>query len=311
MMQKLSNLKAIEHMDALMGKVSISKEAAALEDAEKNGVIAGEPAGTEQIPVTKDAEPCNKKEVPTAEGAFASEKHTDIKESTGGVEVEDVAANADGKADPVPTDFEAGSIDKESGEKIMSEQKRIQALGSKISEKLEKKASENQQGEFEKLSEEKALVAFQGIADAHYADYIQSFAAGMQKKAEDVQAIVDAKGVPQEDAAATLEEIAAEDPSLVIPEGDEAALAEEALAGEGAPAGEGGLSEEDIAMLEELASELEAAGVTPEELAAVVEEVNNEDGAAMEEEIPEAEVEKMAADRHETLKKLVRDFKSW
>ena len=310
-MTKLSNEKALTHLDGLMNKVSIAKEAAALEDAEKNGVIPGTPAGTEEIPVTKDASPCNKEEVPTAEGQFAAEKHTDLKDSTDGDEVEDMADNSDGSAAVVSTDFGAGSIDKESGETKMNEQKRIESLGAKISKKLEKKAAEASPAEaFEKLSAEdkEAVVAFQTVADAHYSDYMTSFAAGMHKKAEDIEAVMDAKGVSEEEAADTLEEIATEDPSLVIPEG---------------PAEEmGDMDPEDVAMLEELANELEAAGVTPEELAEIVAEVEAEGGEVMPEggevmpeggevmpEMAPEEVEKLASDRHEAIKDLVRRFR--
>lgn len=294
MLQKMSNEKALNHLDVLMGKVSMAKASADLEDAAENGVIPGTPAGTEEIPVTKDTEPCNKDEEKNpAEGEFSAEKHQDLKDSTGGDEVEDTEANKDGKADPVATDFNADSIDKESGEKSMNEKNRVLALGAKINEKLEKKASEAPKGGFdlEKLSaeEQEAVLLFKQAADAHYIDYVESFAKGMQKKAEDVEAIMEAKGIPEEEAVATLDEIAAEDPSLVIPE--EAGAEEVGVEGE--------LSPEDEAMLVELASELEAAGVTPEELAAAVEGVDAEDAAAV-------DVEKVASGRHEQLKAIVR-----
>ena len=295
MMQKMSHEKALEHIDALMGKVSIEKEAAPLEDAEKNGVIPGTPAGTETIPVKKEVNPDDKKEVKNpSEGEFASEKHQDLKDSTDGDEVEDMTPNANGNPNPVATDFNAGPIDKKSGEEIMDENIRLQALGQEINSRLDKQAAEMELDGFEKLSaeEQEALLIFKEAADMHYADYLASYAAGMQKKAEDVQTVMDAKGVDEPTAEATLNDIAANNPELVIPADEE---------GE-APAEEGGdLSGDDEALLEELANELEAAGVTPDELAAAVAELSEEKGA------PE-EVEKTASDRKHLLKAVLKDF---
>ena len=290
MMQKMSNEKALTHLDSFMGKVAVAKEAA-LEDAEANGVIPGEPAGTEKIPVTKDNDACNQTEEKASSGAFAAEKKQDLKDSTGGEEVEDMKENTDGSvADVPPTDFNAGSIDKKSGENSMTEQERLARLGGAIQERLGKTASEEAYA-FEKLSAEdqEAVIMFKQAADAHYIDYVDSFAAGMQKKAEDIQAVAEAKGIPPEEAAAVLDDIAAEDPSLVIPseEGEE----------------EGDLSPEEEAQLEELAQALEAEGVTPEELAAAVSDVAEEDAPG--------DVEKTAAlmqERHESLKNIVRNL---
>jgi len=294
MMQKLSHEKAIDHIDAMMNKVTISKEASALEDADKNGVIPGTAAGTEKIPVTKCDNPDTKcEEKNPAEGEFSSEKHQDVKESTDGVGTEEMKANSDGNADPVATDFNAESIDKKSGENSMNEQTRISALGAAIREKMSKTAEVAEDINFEKLSAEdqEAVILFKQAADMHYMDYVESFAAGMQKKAEDVAAVMEGEGVPEEVATETLDDIAAENPELVIPaeEGGEAP----------AEGGEGELSEEDAAMLEELANQLEAEGVTPEELAEAVAAVDEEDG----------QVEKMASDRHEQLKAIVRSVR--
>ena len=262
MMTKMSNEKALEYIDRIMNKVSVAKEAAELEDADKNGAIPGEPAGTVEVPVTKDSSPENKTEtVNPAEGGFAAEKHEDLKDSSDGTQVEEMKANKDGLAEPVATDFNAGSIDKESGEKNMKEQERLQKLGQKIMEKV----SSGRTG-LEKLSAEEqgAVIEFKKVADAHYTNYVQSFAAGMQKKAEDIQAVADAQGVPPEEAEAILDEIAMEDPEAVIPVEDEA--------GEG----EAELTDEDAAMLVELANELDEAGVTPEELAEALAETVEE-----------------------------------
>jgi len=306
MMTKMSNEKALEYIERFMNKVSVAKESAELEDADKNGAIPGEPAGTVEVPVTKDSSPENKTEtVNPAEGEFAAEKHEDLKDSSDGTQVEEMKANKDGLAEPVATDFNAGSIDKESGEKNMKEQERLQKLGKKIMEKVssaksQAPAKDQAPVEFEKLSaeEQAAVVEFKKVADAHYMDYVQSFAAGMQKKAENIQAVADAQGVPPEEAEAILDEIAAEDPSLVIPE-------------EGGEMGEGELSPEDAALLEELASELEAAGVTPDELATAIAEMAEEEGAAVPEEAPvveedPAEVEKLAQDRVSAIKDWIR-----
>ena len=290
-MQKLSHEKALEHINALMNKVSAEKEAA-LEDAEQNGAIPGEPAGTEQIPVTTDNNPEKKEEIKDpSEGAFAAEKHQDLKDSTDGDQVEGMAENKDGRANPVHTDFNAGSIDKESGEKLMENTDKVLAHAAKIEEKLNKVAAQQPLDGFEKLSaEEREALLFKQAADAHYMDYVQSFAAGMAKKAEDIEAVSEAKGMPPEAAAQVLDEVAAENPELVVP--DEGEVPAEG----GGVEGEGELSPEDAAILEEVANALQEQGVSPEELAQAAAEVEAEDGG----------VEKAASDRHEWLKSIVR-----
>jgi len=294
MMRKMSNENALAHLDDLMSGVSMSKEAAdALEDAAANGVIPGNPAGTEKIPVTVDNSPENKEEIKNpAEGEFDAEKHQNLKDSTGGVSVEDMAANSNGNAEPVATDFNAGSIDKKSGEQTMTQ---VQKKGDAINALLDKRAAEAEGMPKLSAEEQEQALLFKKAADSHYVDYCNSFAAGMLKRAEDMAAVQEARGVSEEEAAEVLDELATENPELIIPEeGEEGAIDE--LAAE--DAGLADLSPEDAAMLEELASELEAQGVTPEELAALAAEVDEEDA-----------VEKVAADRNETLKGLIRNLR--
>ena len=295
MMQKLSNDSALGHMDALMNKVSVAKTASSLEEVGDTGGVAGCPAGTYKIPLAKDSDACDKKEeVNPAEGTFASEKHQDLKDSTDAEEVEDMAENTDGDPAEVPTDFNVSSIDKKSGEKRMKEQERVNRQGQAILAKL----PNNGVNEFEKLSAEdqEAAILFKEAADEHYMDYVSSYAAGMQKKAEDVEALMEAQGLPAEEAEAVLDDVATDDPSLVIPEEEEEM--EEGMEGME------GMEEGDMEMLSELANELEAAGVTPEEVAQAVAEIEEEEGGM--EEGMEEEVEKLAYERNDAIKEAIR-----
>ena len=287
MMRKMSSEKAVEHIDFILGKVSEAKSDAVLGDATKTDVVPGTPAGTTAGPVSSvdTSDNQNQPEKPK-EGEFSAEKEKALKEGEVGVGVEGAAANGDGHAEAeVPTDFGAGPINKKSGEGIMSEQARIQALGAKIEEKLMGKSA-SAYG-LDKLSAEEtaALQDLEKLAQAHYEDYMESFYAGMAKKAEDVDAVVNAKGVDPETASDVLDEAAQENPELVIPEGGDEDGGEE-------------LSPEDEAQLAELADQLEAQGVTPEELASAVADVADEDSGEG--------VAKAASERQQVLKDIVR-----
>jgi len=98
------------------------------------------------------------------------------------------------------------------------------------------------------------------------------FQRGLQKKAEDINEVVDAGMAPsEEEAAALLDAAAVQSPEAVLPE-------------EAQPEAE--LSPDDTAALDDLAAQLDAAGVTPEELMeaqAAVEEIKAETGASDEE----------------------------
>jgi hypothetical protein len=141
-------------------------------------------------------------------------------------------------------------------------------------------------------------------------DILESFLAfhagferGLQKKAEDINEVVESGLAPdEEEAAALLDAAAVQNPEAVLPE-------------EVQP--EADMSDEDMAALDELAGELEAAGVTPEELMeaqAQVEQIKAETGATDEDIVQmlteevgmadEAPMEKVAseADRKEALK---------
>ena len=220
--------------------------------------------------------------------------------------MDEASVNVDGQTATVPTDFGAGPINKQSGE-IMTEQQKLEARGALIEEKLNKQASqiaEQGDAEFNKLSaeEQEAVIGLQTVADAHYNDYINSFYAGMSKKAEDMDAVMSTKDVPPEVAEAALNDAAVEEPGLLVPDeipGDEDGDADDggAAVDEGE---EGEMSEEDAAMLEELANELEAQGVTPEELAAAIGDVSEEGGEEVAKEAAQADA------RHEALKDIVR-----
>jgi hypothetical protein len=124
--------------------------------------------------------------------------------------------------------------------------------------------------------------------------YSAGFERGLQKKAEDINDVVESGLVPdQEQAAALLDATAVQNPEAVLPE-------------EAQPEAE--LSPDDAAALEQLAGELDAAGITPEELMeaqAQVEAIKEETGATDEDIIqvlqeeaagvaPEAAAEEMA-----------------
>lgn len=107
-------------------------------------------------------------------------------------------------------------------------------------------------------------------------DILESFLAfhagferGLQKKAEDINEVVESGLAPsEEEAAALLDAAAVQNPEAVLPE-------------EVQP--EADMSDEDMAALDALAGELEAAGVTPEELMeaqAQVEQIKQETGAS-------------------------------
>jgi len=102
--------------------------------------------------------------------------------------------------------------------------------------------------------------------------YNAGFERGLQKKAEDINDVVESGLVPdQEQAAALLDATAVQNPEAVLPE-------------EAQPEAE--MSPDDAAALEQLAGDLDAAGITPEELMeaqAQVEAIKAETGATDEE----------------------------
>jgi len=120
-------------------------------------------------------------------------------------------------------------------------------------------------------SEEDDLEVDEDVLNSFLA-YSAGFERGLQKKAEDINDVVESGIVPDEDqAAALLDATAVQTPEAVLPE-------------EAQP--EAAIPEEDAAALEQLAAELDAAGITPEELMeaqAQVEAIKAETGASDEE----------------------------
>lgn len=114
--------------------------------------------------------------------------------------------------------------------------------------------------------------------------YNAGFERGLQKKAEDINEVVESGLAPsEEEAAALLDTAAVQDPEAVLPE-------------EAMP--EAQMSGDDMAALDELAGELEAAGIEPEELIeaqAQVEQIKAETGAT-DEEIVQMITEELAAE---------------
>lgn len=125
------------------------------------------------------------------------------------------------------------------------------------------------------LSEPAESEGIEKVASEADPDILESFLAfhagferGLQKKAEDINEVVESGLAPsEEEAAALLDAAAVQNPEAVLPE-------------EAQP--EADLSDEDMAALDALAGELEAAGVTPEELMeaqAQIEQIKAETGA--------------------------------
>lgn len=115
--------------------------------------------------------------------------------------------------------------------------------------------------------------------------YSAGFERGMQKKAEDINEVVESGLAPDEDqAAALLDTAAVQNPEAVLPE-------------EAQP--EAALSADDTAALDTLADQLDAAGVTPEELQeaqGAIEQIKAETGASDEEIIAMLEEEAAASE---------------
>jgi len=323
-MEKISNETALSHVNDLLSKVAIEKTA--IEFAADRNEVPGQPIETTEPAVEKkDSNPTNHTEGGAQEGAFLAEKSQDVKDSSGGLQIEDPGAELkegdmlDGKADTgdigvtgisnietISKKVDNSTINnKKAGETDM---KRIDALGSKILEKLNKKASEREDTGFEKLSAEQQeeVLLFKEAAQKSYLEYMDSFVAGFSKKAEDMAAIQEATGASPEEAEAVLNEIAAEDPSLLLPE---EGMSEEGIPAEGMPAESGELdpetmaaledmSEEEVAQLIEVAEEMEANGVTPEELEAAMAEGGGEEeeGAPIADPGVTEEVPKMASE---------------
>jgi len=99
--------------------------------------------------------------------------------------------------------------------------------------------------------------------------YSAGFERGLQKKAEDINEVVESGLAPDEgQAAALLDATAVKNPEAVLPP-------------EAQP--EAGLSEDDMAALDELAGQLDANGITPEQLQeaqAEIEAIKAETGAS-------------------------------
>jgi hypothetical protein len=118
---------------------------------------------------------------------------------------------------------------------------------------IQKEASETTESPTE---EETFIQKFASEVDEdvlhNFLAYSAGFERGLQKKAEDIGEVMDAGLAPSEgEAAALLDATAVQNPEAVLPP-------------EAQP--EADMSEEDMAALDELASELDAQGITPEQL---------------------------------------------
>jgi len=144
-------------------------------------------------------------------------------------------------------------------------------------EPIEKKAEEASMPDAAPVAEGEAIskIAGEEVDEDvlnNFLAYSAGFERGLQKKAEDVNDVVESGIVPDEEqAAALLDATAVQNPEAVLPE-------------EAQP--EAAMSPEDTAALEQLAGELDAAGIDPEELMeaqAQIDAIKAETGASDEE----------------------------
>jgi hypothetical protein len=345
MLSKVSNEKALSFIDSFLGKVTekkaeespITVKSSDIGGANLAGTVAAKVGGTTD---TSDGKP--NKEEKAKEGAHGKEKAADLSaaipataaDSSAAVNNEskdkERASTGDFKAEPTNDGGKdlAKEImnDKAAEEKVMqNEMKRAENLGNKI---LQKVAASRQQAEpaAAPVAAEAAPAQdnlLKQAADAAYHDFVLSYQYGLLKRAEDEAAIQQALGLAPEEASGMLDEVAAEDPSAVLPpEAMEAAP-------EAAPV-EGGAGEGGEPAAQELVEALEQLGISPEELEQAIAEVDQEGAPAAAEAAPapeaapeamppeaglapqasEQELQKQAEERHSALKDIVRNFRS-
>jgi hypothetical protein len=193
-------------------------------------------------------------------------------------EKEGITAASIGTIESTPTEHKTETI------KLAGELSQMNSQAQRIGAALSKYA---EQDSMQKQAEELTI----GLAHV----------IGMQKRAEDIEAIQSELGVNEEDANAILDQAIEEDPSIA--EDVAAEVAAEVAAAQG-----GGGSAEEAEALMALAEQLEAEGVTPEELAAAIEEVDAEEMAAAQGGV-DPELAKTAYERHSHLKTIIRNIR--
>jgi len=292
MMEKMSKEQALSYVDALMEDVTVPLDKQSLEMHNQYDSSAGQS--------TVNVSNVNNAEQHTAgapsPGRAEKEMVRDVNVTPNLVAGNGVA-NVEGGASPIPSglvsDFNVEEINEiNSLKKESSMANKTQILGDRILSKLQNGGMVKTSAEqlLEKLSAEEleTVGMIKEAADAHYQDYVTAWAAGFAKKAEQIEDVMESAGIGPEEAEEVLNEVAQEDPELIMPdeegEGDE----------EVAP--------EEIEMLEQLADELAEAGVTPEELEELKEEIAAEDGATLD------AMPKEASERKASLKAILNSL---
>ena len=267
----------VSAMDSFLQKIAVEKDSAGIQKQAK--AEGSSPANSGEQPKFAKAETVSSKGDGEAQGAPGSEKKEDInKEKSTGVSIQQVAANSDGKGSPkdgsdqtfnvldseqkVPgiktSEIKEGQLYKE----VTAAQKfaRAERLGNAILTQISALAGVQKQAEqaMQKSAEEQMI---EKLAAEAYNDFVAGYARGLQKKAEDMNELIEA-GVCK---------TAAEAEALLDSVPPEAKLPEESMPAEGAAGGQAeqavaGMDPEQAKMLEELAEQMAQAGVKPEDI---------------------------------------------
>jgi hypothetical protein len=308
-------------MDAFLGKINLEKRAAEgiedikadsgkpqTEEVDKPGGNGQGAAGTEK----RDdlAKGMNGSTVP-AESPEAAVKPGDGNRPTDDQGTKTLNADEKVKQDTVSVkttedpaeDNDVNDKGQTGGHDVASEKQalvRNAYLGSRVLDELEKLyvAPAQQKTAASNLNQRLASVnnrqRMQDYAEAVYRSEFEKGAAQFESDVNELKRV----GIPEEQAVQILTKIAMEDPEAIAmpsPEAAEAALAEAPMGGPvpadgdaelqemAAALAEAGVTEEQLVQAAQIASELEQANVSPEEVAAAVEQMAAEDdGAARE-----------------------------
>jgi hypothetical protein len=178
---------------------------------------------------------------------------------------------------------------------------RAERLGASILQFISNMQGAQAQPSLEKTASQQIAAADPAVVQA-FLEFNAGFQRGIEKKAQDMQEVIDAGVAPTpEDASALLDAVATEDPEAVLPEEaqPEAAVDPEqvqmiteladAMTAEG-------VGVEELVQAAQTVQELQDAGVSPEEIIQAAGEVGQEDQAAAEEKIA-AERKALAKDK--------------
>jgi len=151
------------------------------------------------------------------------------------------------------------------GHHNMSTEKQAFARNSYLADKiLGKLQNMNDYSNIQKTASFQKTAAEQ-IATAEANEFYEGYRRGLEKKAEDMESLVEA-GVPAEAAEAALDETAVEDPAAVMPEEAMGGEEDEVMAELAQAMEEQGVTEEDLAEAQAVVADLEESGIPPEEI---------------------------------------------